>query len=157
METIESNNVSATEAFGRKFARQLRQGDCVALLGPLGAGKTVLVRGIAEGLGLAEKRMVSSPTFVLVQEYPGRIPIYHLDLYRLPNDPAALENLGLEEMLRQGVTLVEWADRIPDALPAGRWEIRIEITGPRRRDLPNRPIRLSARRRPPFKPSENFS
>jgi tRNA threonylcarbamoyladenosine biosynthesis protein TsaE len=82
-ETFQTRIVRGTEAFGREFAARLRTGDCVALIGPLGAGKTALVRGIAEGLGVADRRAVSSPTFVLVQEYAGRIPVYHVDLYRL--------------------------------------------------------------------------
>ena len=86
-EEVRTASPEATQQFGRRFAERLAVGDCVALVGELGAGKTVLVRGIAAGLGVADRRMVSSPTFVLVQEYPGRVPVFHVDLYRLA-DPA---------------------------------------------------------------------
>ncbi|MBL7220916.1 MAG: tRNA (adenosine(37)-N6)-threonylcarbamoyltransferase complex ATPase subunit type 1 TsaE [Phycisphaerae bacterium] len=128
METLETRSPDETLAFGRSFAERLGVGDCVAMIGGLGAGKTVLVRGIAEGLGLDDTRLVSSPTYVLVQEYPGASPIFHLDLYRMGDPRAELADLGLEEMLEEGVTLIEWADRATDALPHNRWEIAIEIT-----------------------------
>jgi tRNA threonylcarbamoyl adenosine modification protein YjeE len=146
METLQTNSVPGTEAFGREFAARLVVGDCVALVGPLGAGKTALVRGIAVGLGVEDRRMVSSPTFVLVQEYPGRFPVHHVDLYRLgpagaisgegaPLADAAeeLAALGIAEMLSRGVVLIEWADRAGEALPRPRWQIEIEPIAPRRR------------------------
>ena len=128
METRETNSPDETLAFGRDLARRLGAGDCVAMAGNLGAGKTVLVRGIAEGLGLDDTRLVSSPTYVLVQEYMASVPIFHLDLYRMTNPQAELADLGLEEMLEEGVALIEWADRATTALPRNRWEIAIEIT-----------------------------
>lgn len=128
-ETFETIGAEQTVRLGEQLAGRLSRGDCVALVGPLGAGKTVLVRGIAVGLGLEDPRLVSSPTFVLVHEYPARLPVYHLDLYRLTDPRAELGDLGFEEMLDEGVALVEWADRAPGALPAGRWDIRIEIIG----------------------------
>jgi len=127
-ETRETNSPEETYAFGCEFARQLAVGDCVALVGGLGAGKTALVRGIAEGLGLDDTRLVSSPTYVLVHEYLGANPIFHLDLYRMTDPVAELADLGLEEMLEEGVTLIEWSDRAAGALPRNRWEISIEIT-----------------------------
>ena len=129
VEVFETDSVAGTEALGRQIARRLGAGDCVALRGELGAGKTVLVRGLAAGLGLAETRLVSSPTYVLVQEYPADIPLYHLDLYRLSAPQAELAELGLEEMLDDGVAVIEWADRAEGALPKARWDIDIEITG----------------------------
>ena len=114
--------------FGREVFERLGVGDCVAMAGGLGAGKTVLVRGIAEGLRLDDTRLVSSPTYVLVREYPGRTPIFHIDLYRMGAPRAELADLGLEEMLEEGVALIEWADRATTALPHNRWEITIEIT-----------------------------
>jgi tRNA threonylcarbamoyladenosine biosynthesis protein TsaE len=128
IETIETHNHEETLALGRDFAGRLDVGHCVSMIGTLGAGKTALVRGIAEGLGLADTRLVSSPTYVLVQEYPGRMPIFHLDLYRMGDPRAELSDLGLEEMLDEGVALIEWADRAEAALPHDRWEITIEIT-----------------------------
>jgi len=133
METFETRSVRGTLALGRKLARRLGRGDCVALSGQLGAGKTALVRGIAAGLGLADERLVSSPTFVLVQEYPASVPVYHIDLYRLVDPAAELAGLGLREMLADGVVLVEWADRAAGQLPRPRWDVRIDITGPRAR------------------------
>ena len=128
VETRETNSPDETLAFGRDLARRLGAGDCVAMAGNLGAGKTVLVRGIAEGLGLDDTRLVSSPTYVLVQEYMASVPIFHLDLYRMSDPQAELADLGLEEMLEEGVALIEWADRATTALPRNRWEIAIEIT-----------------------------
>jgi len=129
MDVFETTSVEDTLALGRRLADRLGVGDCVALIGDLGAGKTVLVRGIAEGLGLADERLVSSPSYVLVQEYPARIPVYHLDLYRLHDPVGELEQLGLEEMLADGVVLIEWADRAGNALPSGCWQLHIAITG----------------------------
>jgi tRNA threonylcarbamoyladenosine biosynthesis protein TsaE len=128
METHETNSPDETYSFGRHFAERLGVGDCVALIGGLGAGKTALTRGIAAGLGLEDTRLVSSPTYVLVQEYIGKMPIFHLDLYRMVDPGAELADLGLEEMLEEGVTLIEWSDRAETALPTNRWEITIEIT-----------------------------
>lgn len=127
-ETFTTSSAAGTAKLGRALARRLGVGDCVALTGDLGAGKTALVRGIAAGLGLADERMVSSPTYVLVQEYPASVPVYHLDLYRMTSPEAELGELGVEEMLADGVMLVEWADRAPAALPRPRWEITIAIT-----------------------------
>lgn len=128
-EVFDTSSAAGTVALGRRIAKRLRPGDCVALAGPLGAGKTVLVRGIAVGLGLADERWVSSPSFVLVREYPADVPVYHLDLYRLSAPAAELADLGIEEMLQDGVVVIEWADRAQAALPRPRWEIAIEITG----------------------------
>jgi tRNA threonylcarbamoyl adenosine modification protein YjeE len=129
VEEVRTASPAATQEFGRRFAARLKAGDCVALVGELGAGKTVLVRGIAAGLGLADERWVSSPSFVLVQEYPARVPIFHVDLYRLTDPAAELSRLGIEEMLDSGVVLIEWADRAPDTLPPRRWQIELAITG----------------------------
>jgi tRNA threonylcarbamoyladenosine biosynthesis protein TsaE len=135
VEEVRTASPSATQRFGRRFAARLRAGDCVALVGELGAGKTVLVRGIAAGLGVADRRLISSPSFVLVQEYPGRVPVFHVDLYRLTDPPAELAGLGLEEMLAAGVVLVEWAERAEAALPRRRWKIELTITGKTTRHL----------------------
>lgn len=129
MEVFETAGVKGTLSLGRKFAARLGPGDCVALVGRLGAGKTVLVRGIAVGLGLEDQRLVSSPTFVLVHEYPARVPVFHLDLYRLSAPHEELVDLGIDEMLGEGVVLIEWADRAGQALPSPHWLIEIELTG----------------------------
>jgi tRNA threonylcarbamoyladenosine biosynthesis protein TsaE len=133
MEVIETTSLEETYAFGRRFAQRLKVGDCVALIGDLGAGKTALARGIAMGLGLADQRMVSSPTFVLVQEYPTQPKLFHIDLYRLRQPAIELADLGLDEMLAEGVILIEWADRAEDALPKNRWEVQIKSIGAKSR------------------------
>ena len=94
--TIEVKDLAATTQFGRRLAELLFPGAIVALVGPLGAGKTHLVRAIAEGLGIANSRAVSSPTFVLIQEYNARLPIYHFDAYRLRR-PEEFADLGVQE------------------------------------------------------------
>src|SRR5689334_21452198 len=115
MTLIELPDLAATTALGIRLAAVLEPGDVIALIGELGAGKTHLVRAIAEGLGIADSRVVNSPTFVLLQEYAARLPIYHLDAYRL-SGAGDLFDLGIHETFeRGGVTLVEWADRAFDA------------------------------------------
>ena len=128
-EQFETNSVEETVALGERLARRFDVGDCVALVGDLGSGKTVLVRGIAVGLGVTDERLVSSPTYVLVQEYAGRVRLYHVDLYRLTAAEDELDNLGLDEMLTDGVVVIEWADRAGDALPRPHWQITIQPTG----------------------------
>ena len=132
-EVFTTSSPAGTAELGRTLAGRLRAGDCVALVGNLGAGKTALVRGIARGLGLADDRMVSSPTYVLVQEYPAAVPVYHLDLYRMGSPEAEIGELGLEEMLADGVVIIEWAERAEAALPRPHWRIGIDITSSRSR------------------------
>jgi tRNA threonylcarbamoyladenosine biosynthesis protein TsaE len=120
---------AATHSLGQRLAEVLFPGAVVGLVGRLGAGKTHLVRAIAEGLGVADSRVVTSPTFVLIQEYEGRLPIYHFDAYRL-NTQAEFFDLGAHEYFQgQGVCLVEWADRVPGCLPAEHLRITIHVTG----------------------------
>src|SRR5947208_10713503 len=109
---IDLPDLDATTAFGRRLGAALFPSAVVALVGPLGAGKTHLVRAVAEGLGIADSRAVSSPTFVLIQEYDARLPIYHFDAYRL-RGAAEFFDLGAHEYFEgKGVCLVEWADRV---------------------------------------------
>lgn len=122
--TIHAATPAETLAAGRALAAELRAGDVLALVGPLGAGKTQFVKGLAAGLGL-DAEGVTSPTFTLLHEYRGpaaRAPLYHFDFYRLETAAEAAA-LGLEEVFDgDGVTAVEWADRFPDLLPPGaRW------------------------------------
>jgi tRNA threonylcarbamoyladenosine biosynthesis protein TsaE len=127
--TLEPATLDETEEFGRRLGRHLFAGAVIGLIGPLGAGKTQLVRAIAEGLEIADPRIVSSPTFVLIQEYDARLPIYHFDAYRLPS-VAAFEELGAQEYFAgDGVCLVEWADRVQQVLPAERLDVRFTIIG----------------------------
>ncbi len=105
-----------TERFGKEFAESLKGGSVVALIGPLGAGKTTLAKSIAKGLGVTET--LTSPTFTIVQEYEsGRLPLYHFDVYRVYDEEELFE-MGFEEYLKKGgVCLIEWADLIEDMLP----------------------------------------
>ena len=134
--TVESHSPEETLAIGRRIGRAARPGDVVALAGDLGTGKTVLAKGMAEGLGAASAREVCSPTFVLCREYlGGRIPFYHLDAYRL-RGAADLDGIGAAEILGgDGLAAVEWADRAPQALPQDHLEVRLEVTGPQERRL----------------------
>ena len=116
--TIEIPDLDATMAWGRRLADLLFPGAVLALVGPLGAGKTHLVRAIAEGLGIADSRVVNSPTFVLIQEYEARLPIYHFDACRLRTGEEFFD-LGVHEYFDgYGICLVEWADRVEACLPA---------------------------------------
>ena len=112
-----------TERLGERLGGLARPGDVFALSGELGAGKTVFVRGLARGMGV--RGPVSSPTFVLVHEYDGAVPLYHVDFYRL--EPGQVGSVGWEEYLDLGgVVAVEWPDRVGGALPEDRLDVRIE-------------------------------
>jgi tRNA threonylcarbamoyladenosine biosynthesis protein TsaE len=126
--TIDLPDLAATDRFGRRLATFLFPGAVVALIGPLGAGKTRLVRAVAEGLG-ADGRSIASPTFTLIHEYGGRLPVYHFDAYRLAG-AAEFAKLGADECLEgDGVCLVEWADRVSAALPVERLTATMAVTG----------------------------
>lgn len=106
----------------------------LALVGPLGAGKTAFVKGLAAGLGL-QPREALSPTFTLIHEHPGPVPLFHADLYRIDGPEEAAE-LGLEEYAqREGILAVEWADRAAGLLPPDTVTVRFEVLGPRRRRI----------------------
>src|SRR5437867_10346257 len=114
---VDLSDLAATMTFGRRLGERLFPGAVVALIGRLGAGKTHLARAIAEGLDIPNSRVVTSPTFVLIQEYSARLPIYHFDAYRL-NSAAEFLELGPHEYFEtDGVCLIEWADRVEDCLP----------------------------------------
>ena len=133
METFTTSNVNATVELGRQLASRFDRGECVALVGDLGAGKTAFVRGLAAGWGVSDQRLVSSPTFVLIHEYDGPVPVFHVDVYRLSDPKRELVELGLAEMLTEGVVVIEWADRVDSILPRPHWRIAIEATGGRSR------------------------
>lgn len=112
-----------TESFGYAIGRLLRGGEVLALIGELGAGKTALVRGIVAGLGIPAAS-VTSPTYLIVHEYQGRIPVVHIDLYRLQR-PEEIETIGLSDYFTDDVVVaIEWADRFPQLLPKDRLEVR---------------------------------
>lgn len=126
--TYNAKNETQTQTFGAALARVLPGGTVVSLCGTLGAGKTRLVQAVAEGYGV-ERRTVVSPTFVLIQEYQGRHPVYHIDAYRMA-DEDEFDQLGPEEYFESdGITLVEWADRVEQSMPPDRLDVRIEVTG----------------------------
>lgn len=114
---IYSHSPEETVEIGQMIAAALAPGDVVGLIGELGAGKTQLTKGLALGLGVPDSRLVNSPTFVLVNEYEGRVPVNHIDAYRLATADE-FEALGFDEMIECGVVVVEWADRVAAALPA---------------------------------------
>ena len=118
-----SHNERETENIGESLAALLQAGDVVAYLGDLGAGKTAFTRGLARGLGYEGR--VTSPTFTIVNEYEGRLPIFHFDMYRL-EDEDELFDIGWEDYLnRGGVCAVEWSERFPGALPPGSVTVTI--------------------------------
>lgn len=114
------------KALGEALGRALQVGDAVSLVGPLGAGKTTFVQGVARGVEVTAERHVASPTFALVNEHPGRVPLVHADFYRI-NDEAELRELGLDEAFDRAAVVVEWADRFNGALPEDRLQITIAI------------------------------
>ena len=118
--TITTSSELETAAAGRELAPTLSAGDVVLLYGDLGAGKTAFVRGLAEGLGVSRDE-VSSPTFTIMQEYRGgRLPLFHVDLYRL-DDPRELDDLGLDEIAEEGVLAIEWAEKLVARLKPSRY------------------------------------
>src|SRR4051794_26745315 len=129
---IEVDSEAGTERIGRALADVVGPSVVIGLVGPLGAGKTRLVRAIAERLGV-DPLAIASPTFVLIHEYEGSIPVYHFDVYRLES-PRAFEDLGVADYWDAGgISLVEWADKVSHLLPDGAWWVRIEPLDPSRR------------------------
>jgi tRNA threonylcarbamoyladenosine biosynthesis protein TsaE len=128
----------ATSSLGRALGGVAEPGDLVCLWGELGAGKTHLAKAFGAGLGVTDT--ITSPSFILMAEYEGRLPLFHIDPYRLTSAEDALAGGLIDERQSTGVTLVEWPERLGEALPADRLDVRIEGTG----DEP-RTITLSAR------------
>lgn len=130
---VRTNSADETVALGEKLGKLLKPGDVLALSGDLGAGKTTLTRGIAQGMGVDAD--IHSPTFTLIHEHPGPVPLYHVDLYRLSSEQEA-EWLGIEDYLYgDGVTIIEWAEVINSLLPESSLRIRLRMTGDTKREI----------------------
>jgi len=125
-----SRSPGQTGHFGELLALHLLPGDIVAFFGELGAGKTCMIQGICRGLGVPKGVYITSPTFVLMNRYQGRLPIYHFDFYRLTCEEE-IRGLGYEEFLfGAGVSLIEWADRAGGLLPEGCMQVRMQVVSP---------------------------
>lgn len=127
---VMSHSPEQTGHLGEFLARHLLPGDIVAFFGELGAGKTCMIQGICRGLGVPEEVYITSPTFVLMNRYQGRLPIYHFDFYRLTCEEEII-GVGYEEYLfGEGVSLIEWADRAGGLLPEGCMQVRMQVVSP---------------------------
>lgn len=129
---VETRDPAGTRALAGALAAVARPGDLISLVGDLGAGKTQFAKGFGAGLGITDT--IVSPSFVLMAEYRGRLPLFHVDLYRLANAAEALAGGLIDDRQAEGVTLVEWAERLAEALPNERLEVLIDGAGdePRR-------------------------
>jgi tRNA threonylcarbamoyladenosine biosynthesis protein TsaE len=141
---LESRSPADTVALGERLGRVAAAGDLICLWGELGAGKTQLTKGIALGLGIDDT--VNSPTFVLMSEYAGRLPLFHVDLYRLADATDALAGGVVDDRQTDGVTVVEWPDRLRAVLPADRLDIRLDGTGDDPRTISVEPLGRRYRR-----------
>ncbi len=131
MPVFETSSAAETRSLGRRLAAGLKPGCVVAFYGELGAGKTTMIKGIAEGLGVRET--VKSPSYVMATVYEGEVPVSHVDLYRI-SGPEGLESIDLEGYISgQGICLIEWADRAEEVLPEERISVYIEISGTKRK------------------------
>lgn len=122
---LESDSAAATRRVGRRLGRAALPGTRLALVGQLGAGKTQLAKGVAEGLGV--RSVVNSPTFIIVNEHAGRLPLFHVDAYRLTDADEARQAGVFDERQAGGVTVIEWADRLEGWLPADLLRIELEL------------------------------
>jgi tRNA threonylcarbamoyladenosine biosynthesis protein TsaE len=128
-----SDSADATRDLAATLASAAQAGDRIALLGPLGAGKTQFAKGFAAGLGVRD--VVNSPSFTLMAEYVGRLPLFHQDLYRLAGAGEAIAGGLIDERQAEGVTLSEWAERLPSEVEPGRFTVRFEILADERRRI----------------------
>lgn len=131
---VRASTAAAMKGVGRRLGRALRVGDVVGLVGGLGAGKTTLAQGIAEGLEVPPDRHVASPTFALVNEHPGRVAFVHADLYRVQSG-AELAELGLDDIFDRAATVIEWIDLFPAVAPADHVVISISVASDEARTL----------------------
>ena len=124
---IITHSVTETQILGQTLGAGLHQATIIALTGDLGCGKTAFVQGLAKGLDVSDKYYITSPTFTLINEYPGRHPLYHVDLYRIEHAPE-LEEIGLGEILQKdAVIAIEWAERLSGETLSGYLELRLKI------------------------------
>jgi len=130
---VRTTSVDGTIALGERLGRLAAAGDLICLWGDLGAGKTQVAKGIAHGLGIVAT--VTSPTFILMNEYAGRLPLFHVDLYRLADAADALAGGVVDDRQSDGLTVVEWPERMVAVLPAGRLDVRIEGGADEPRDI----------------------
>ena len=131
---LTSHSFQETIDIGSRFARHLKAGDIVCLEGDLGAGKTVFAKGVAAGLGL-DPNTVNSPTFVLMNYYPGKTPLYHFDLYRLEK-PQEVASVNFDEYLYgEGICLIEWPRRLGKLLPQNHWLVELQHKNENERNL----------------------
>lgn len=128
-----TTSVEGTIALGERLGRVAAAGDLVCLWGELGAGKTQLAKGIARGLAIEDT--ITSPTFILMNEYPGRMPLFHVDLYRLADAGDALAGGVIDDRQADGLTVVEWPERMGGVLPAARLDVRIGGSGDEAREI----------------------
>ena len=126
---METSSAKETQLLAEKLGLLLQSGDVVALMGELGSGKTVFAQGLARGLEVPEAFYITSPSFAIINEYPGRVPFFHLDLYRV-SSIAELSELGLEEIIySHGAVAIEWAERLGGSLPEERLDVHLKFKG----------------------------
>ena len=139
MKNFISKSETETIDFGKRLGRILRGGDIIALCGELGSGKTIFVKGIAEGLGIKSNQYVNSPSFVILKEYKGRLPLYHFDIYRLDDISKFLTVDYTEYFYGKGISAIEWADKIIELLPKEFLRIDISIVREKERRINIKP------------------
>ena len=140
MLTLKTKSPAETKALGEKIGKKLQGGEVIALTGELGAGKTCLTQGLALGLGINPREYVTSPSFTLINEYQGRLPLYHIDLFRLKGR-GEVEELGCEEYFcGEGVTVIEWAEKVEDLLPEEYLSIKLIPLGENQRQISLNPL-----------------
>ena len=132
---ITTHSVTETQQLGHTLGAALKQGVIIALSGELGSGKTAFVQGLARGLDISEKYYITSPTFTLINEYPGRQRLFHVDLYRIEHI-SELEDIGLDEVLHQdAVIAIEWADKLSGDTLSDHLSLQFKLTGEESRQI----------------------
>ena len=130
-----TESAEETIALGKKIGEVLKPGDVLGFYGELGSGKTTMIKGITMGLGVKEESLVKSPSFIMINEYKGRYPIYHIDLYRIKNTEEIL-NIGFDDYIYgDGVCLIEWAEKAEGDLPENLIKVELEVVKPEQRKI----------------------